>query len=102
MVDLPGPQISAAETVTVLNDLRLMAPGSLIDARLTWTAVDRHTAVVTFANGRHSVAGRILVNDAGQLTDFWSDDPPDRGGGASPPCDGPPLSGSIGTLATGT
>jgi hypothetical protein len=85
MVDLAGPQISAAETVTVLNDMCLMAPGTLVDPRLSWTAVDRHTAEVTFVNGRHSVAATMVVDDAGELTDFWSDDRPDSSGGGFTP-----------------
>lgn len=34
MVGLRGRDISAAETVTVLNDMCLMAPGALLDQRL--------------------------------------------------------------------
>ena len=56
MVDLRGDEISAAETVTVLNDLCLMAPGALVDPRLAWAPVDDRTAAVTFANGPHRVA----------------------------------------------
>ena len=36
IVDLSGPAISASETVTVLNDMCLMAPGALVDPRLAW------------------------------------------------------------------
>ncbi len=85
MVDLSGPEISAAETVTVLNDLCLMAPGALLDPRLTWTDVDEQSARVAFTNGRHRVTATLDVNDDGELVDFWSDDRPDSSTGTFVP-----------------
>ncbi len=81
MVDLLGASISAAETVTVLNDLCLMAPGALVDSRLAWTAVDDRTAGVTFTNGVHRVTATLSF-DGGELVDFWSDDRPDSSSGS--------------------
>ena len=85
MVNLSGPEISAAETVTVLNDLCLMAPGALADPRLAWTPVDDRTAVVTFTNGPHRVAATLTFNDRDELVDFWSDDRPDSSTGSFVP-----------------
>ncbi len=51
IVNQQGEQISAAETVTVLNDLCVMAPGALVDPRLSWRPIDDRNAVVTFSNG---------------------------------------------------
>ncbi len=84
MVDLRGASISAAETVTVLNDLCLMAPGALLDSRLAWTAVDDRTAGVTFTNGVHRVTATLSFDD-GELVDFWSDDRPDSSSGSFVP-----------------
>ena len=81
IVDLHGDQISAAETVTVLNDMCLMAPGTLLDHRLQWTGIDDRTAQVVFANGPHHVAATLLFNDDDELIDFWSDDRPDSSSG---------------------
>lgn len=81
ITDLRGPQISAAETVTVLNDLCLMAPGALVDHRLAWTPVDDRTADVSFANGPHLVSARLLFNERDELVDFVSDDRPDASTG---------------------
>jgi hypothetical protein len=81
MVDLRGAEISAAETVTLLNDLCLMAPGALADPRLAWTPVDDRTAVVTFTNGPHRVAATLTFNDRDELVDFWSDDRPESSSG---------------------
>jgi hypothetical protein len=81
MVDLRGAEISAAETVTVLNDLCLMAPGALVDPRLAWAPVDDRTAAVTFTNGPHRVAATLAFNDRDELVDFWSDDRPESSSG---------------------
>jgi hypothetical protein len=81
MVDQAGDEISAAETVTVLNDLCVFAPGALADSRLAWEAVDDREAGVTFTNGPHRVTARLLFNDRDELVDFWSDDRPESGDG---------------------
>jgi hypothetical protein len=81
IVDQRGPEISAAETVTVLNDLCLMAPGALVDQRLAWEAVDDRTATVTFTNGPHRVSATLRFNDRDELVDFESDDRPDSSSG---------------------
>ena len=81
MVDLRGPDISAAETVTVLNDLCLMAPGALLDPRLAWTQADQRTACVTFTNGPHDVTATLTFDDDGDLVEFWSDDRPNSSSG---------------------
>ncbi len=85
VVDLKGPGISAAETVTVLNDLTFMAPGALIDDRLSWRPVDDHTAEVTLTNGPHRVSATLLFNDRDELVDFSSDDRPDGSTGSFVP-----------------
>jgi hypothetical protein len=85
MVDLRGEEISAAETVTVLNDMCLMAPGALLDPRLAWGAADDRSAAVTFTNGPHVVTATLVFNDRDELVDFWSDDRPDSSTGTFVP-----------------
>lgn len=82
VVDLKGPQISAAETVTVLNDMCLMAPGSLLGTALSWRAIDSESAEVTFTNGPHVVTATLAFSDRGELVNFWSDDRPDSSSGS--------------------
>jgi hypothetical protein len=81
MVDLRGDEISAAETVTVLNDLCLMAPGALVDPRLAWAPIDDRTAAVSFTNGPRRVGATLVFNDRDELVDFWSDDRPESSSG---------------------
>jgi hypothetical protein len=85
VVDQRGEGISDAETVTVLNDMCLMAPGALADTRLTWQPVDDRSSIVTFANGRRRVSATLVVNDRDELVDFWSDDRPSSSSGTFVP-----------------
>lgn len=73
-VDIAGDTLTAAETVTVLNDICVFAPARLIDRRLTWKEVDDRTAEVTLTNGRYRVRATLLFNEEGALVDFISDD----------------------------
>lgn len=84
-VDLRGEEISRAETVTVLNDMCLLAPGTLLDPRLAWSAADDRSAGVTFTNGQHVVTANLVFNDRDELVDFWSDDRPDSSSGTFVP-----------------
>ena len=86
IVDQAGPGISAAESVTVLNDWCFMAPGALVDERLTWQPIDDHSALVTFTNGPYRVSATLIFNERDELVDFWSDDRPDSSIGAFVPC----------------
>ncbi len=63
-----------AETVTVLNDMCVFAPASVIDRRLSWTAIDDRTARVVFENGQNRVSATLTFNDKGELENFVSDD----------------------------
>jgi hypothetical protein len=79
MVDQAGDSISTAETVTVLNDMCVMAPGTLTDPRLAWEPVDDRTSRVVFTNGVRRVTATLVFNERDELEDFWSDDRPESG-----------------------
>ena len=40
VVDAAGPEMDRGETVTVFNDLVVLAPGAVVDAPVQWTAID--------------------------------------------------------------
>lgn len=74
VADNKGELMNIAETVTVFNDMCLMAPASLVDKRVTWGSSDSTYADAIFTNNDISISARLLFNEIGQLTDFISDD----------------------------
>jgi hypothetical protein len=78
-----GPEMAQAETVTVFNDMCLMAPATLIDPAIKWETVDAHTVRATFTRGPNTARADLVFNDDGELVNFRSDDrrqaPPDGG-----------------------
>ena len=52
----------------------IMAPAALIDSRIEWVAIDERTVRATFTNAGQSVHAELDFNDAGELTNFRSDD----------------------------
>jgi len=74
VVDVSGPEMNQGETVTMFNDMCVMAPATLIDPAIVWQAVDAHTARASFTNAGHTIQARLSFNEAGELTNFWSDD----------------------------
>jgi hypothetical protein len=69
-----GPELTRTETVTMFNDLCLLAPGALVDPAIHWTSVDARRARATFTNAGHTIQAELEFNDAGDLLNFWSDD----------------------------
>jgi hypothetical protein len=74
VVEMSGTEATQAETVTLFNDMCIMAPATLIDPAIAWEAVDAHTARATFTNAGRTIRAELSFNDAGELTNFWSDD----------------------------
>ena len=74
VVNVKGNEMNKAETVTVFNDMCLMAPASLIDKRIVWTAIDNLSAQATFTNGINKITATLYFNEQGQLINFISDD----------------------------
>jgi hypothetical protein len=74
VVDARGPEMNRAETVTLLNDLCVLAPAALVDAPIEWAPIDDHHARATFTNAGHRVSAVLTFNDDHELVDFVSDD----------------------------
>ena len=74
MVDASGPVMDQSETVTVFNDMCLLAPGTLLDSRIEWEAIDSLSARARFTNGARTITATLLFDDEGLLTNFVSDD----------------------------
>jgi hypothetical protein len=69
-----GDAMDRAETVTLFNDMCLLAPGTLIDPGIAWEAVDATTARARFNNEGQTIAATLRFDKAGELVNFESDD----------------------------
>ena len=74
MVDVKGAEANRAETVTVFNDLCLLAPSRLIDPSVSWEAVDAHRARAHYTRGKETISADLVFDAKGDLVDFISDD----------------------------
>jgi len=74
VVKSAGPDMDRAETVTVLNDLVVMAPAAIPYASVRWTALnDRHVRG-SFTKGPQSVTAEFEFNQRHELVNFIADD----------------------------
>ena len=72
--DARGDEMDRAETVTLFNDMCLLAPGTLMDPGIAWEAVDATTARARFTYGGQTIAATLFFDSAGELVNFVSDD----------------------------
>lgn len=74
VADASGPEMDIGEAVTLLNDMCLMAPATLIDQRIQWKSIDSLTAKATFNDKGCLVSATLYFNTQGELTNFVTDD----------------------------
>jgi hypothetical protein len=74
IVQKKGVEMNKAETVTLFNDMCLLAPATLIDKRIQWQPIDSNTASAVFTNRNISIAATLSFNTRGQLISFISND----------------------------
>lgn len=74
IVQQSGKIMAKTETVTLFNDMCLMAPATLIDKRIQWQEIDRNSTRAIFTNQGITIIAILYFNDQGQLINFRSDD----------------------------
>jgi len=74
LVRATGPELTRAETVTLFNDLAILAPGALVDPGIRWEAIGPREARGHYTAGGNTVSAVLTFNEAGELIDFVSDD----------------------------
>jgi hypothetical protein len=74
VVDARGPDMTESETVTILNDICVLAPGALLDAAVTWKPAGDRQVTATYSNAGHTIAAVLTFDEAGDLVGFASND----------------------------
>lgn len=74
MVDASGTDLDRAETVTLFNDMCVLAPAALIGAPLAWRSIDDRHVHGSYTIGSNTVRAELTFNDDGELVDFVSED----------------------------
>lgn len=74
IVNAAGPDLDRAETVTVFNDMCVLAPAALVDAPVVWQPVDDRHVRGSFTVGANTVTAVLVFDPDGDLIDFVSDD----------------------------
>ena len=74
IVNASGPEMTRSETVTIFNDMCVLAPAALIEASIDWDTLDDRTVRGTFTRLGETVAATLVFGDDGLLVDFVSDD----------------------------
>lgn len=69
-----GAVMDKTETVTLFNDMCLMAPATLIDKRIQWQTINNKEVKATFINHDIKISATLYFNDKGQLINFISQD----------------------------
>lgn len=74
MVEESGPEMFVAETVTLFNDMCIMAPATLIDPNIRWEEVNDTSVRAYFTHREVTISALLEFNNEAQLVNFISDD----------------------------
>ena len=66
--------LKKAETVTLFNDMCIMAPATLIAGNIQWKEVDENKAIAHFTNDGITISTKLFIDNDGALIKFHSDD----------------------------
>jgi hypothetical protein len=74
VVDARGPEMNQSETVTMFNDMCLLAPATLIEPTIRWEPIDDRTVRASFSNAGNVIRATLSFAADGALTNFVSED----------------------------
>lgn len=74
VLDSHGPEMRVSDTITLFNDMCLMAPATLIDRSIIWEPVDPLIVKATYENLGCRITATLYFNEKGELVNFISDD----------------------------
>ncbi len=74
VVDAKGKQMDQGETVTLFNDMCLLAPATLIGKNIKWETADSLTVRARFTNQGNTITALLFFNSKGEMVNFSSED----------------------------
>ena len=74
VVDKSGPVLTRTETVTLMNDIVVMAPAAVLDLPFSWQTLGERSLRATFTNAGNTVAATLTFDAQGDLVGFVSSD----------------------------
>jgi hypothetical protein len=74
IIDAKGEKLDQGETVTVFNDMCLLAPSTLISKNIQWEETDPLSVMAKFTNGNITISALLIFNERGELINFISND----------------------------
>jgi hypothetical protein len=74
VVDAKGEKANQAETVTIFNDICLLAPALLINKNIEWKVIDSLTINAKYTNKNISIEAQLHFDKDGKLINFTSND----------------------------
>ena len=73
-VNAKGEEMRISDTITLLNDMCIFAPASLVDSRIQWEPIDDRTVKAIFKTKYCTVSANLYFNEKGELVNFSSQD----------------------------
>ena len=67
VVNAYGPIMTKGETVTLFNDMCVLAPATLIDKNIQWESMDSLTVKATLTNQDYTISAVLSFNENGEL-----------------------------------
>ncbi len=74
VVNAKGQEMNKSETVTIFNDMCLLAPASLIDKNIKWKVLSPLKVKAIFTNQGNEISAILYFNKEGKLINFESND----------------------------
>jgi hypothetical protein len=74
MVAARGPEMDQGETVTLFNDMCILAPTTLLYADIDWETISATTIRATFRNAGQRITADLIFDKNGDLANFVSRD----------------------------
>jgi len=74
VVNIKGGALNKTETVTLFNDMCLLAPATLIDKKIEWELIDSSSAKAIYTNNGITISATLYFDELGRLANFVSDD----------------------------